>query len=216
MLASYLTGKPCDFTNFHSVVPEVHERCSNATKIQPRVFKSHSEPDRRFRRVVYLVRDGRDVAVSFYYHALRQKLIDESVTFEQFLTSFNTGHVGRFSSWNDHVCGWLQKRNEQFFLFHYEDILTDPEEEFTRLIAAIGLEVNPDAIHMAVAAGRFARMQRLESEQHDLYDAWMLADKRYPFVRSGRAGTWRRYFTESMEREFTKANKEAMELLSYV
>ena len=71
MLGNYFSGNKCDFTNYHLLVPDLHRNidCLKTTKQKPRYLKSHQYFSPQFENVVYIVRDGRDVAVSYYYHS---------------------------------------------------------------------------------------------------------------------------------------------------
>jgi hypothetical protein len=74
----------------------MHERPELIDKIErrPRVVKSHVPYCSEMRNVIYLVRNGRDVAVSYFHFHRRNKLVGEDCTFEQFITLFNEGKVG--------------------------------------------------------------------------------------------------------------------------
>src|SRR5437763_1062206 len=61
------------------MVPDVHWKERYARLRAEMMFKSHALPRRDYRRVVYLLRDGRDVAVSHFHHraAVQQKIESE-------------------------------------------------------------------------------------------------------------------------------------------
>src|ERR1035438_7495975 len=68
---------------------------------RPRIMKSHEPFDVRFRKVIYLVRDPRDVAVSEYHFDLKKRYIAADMSLEQFVklldrksTRLNSSHLG--------------------------------------------------------------------------------------------------------------------------
>src|SRR5260221_8061143 len=74
VLVHLLTGKAADLTDHESIVPYVgsHRKAPHVLPSGGRLLKSH-EPYRRdygsaYQRGAYIVRDGRDVAVSYYYY----------------------------------------------------------------------------------------------------------------------------------------------------
>ena len=92
-----------DFHNVHRYVPEIN-RNNDIIKslVPPRVIKSHALYQQSFPKVIYLVRDGRDVYVSYYYYRLKQ--LDEGSTFSDFLR--REDHFP--SSWKDHIELWFE------------------------------------------------------------------------------------------------------------
>src|SRR5579862_9101604 len=49
------------------LVPDVHQRTFYRRHMTPTFFKTHHLPQPEYRRVIYLVRDGRDVMVSYFH-----------------------------------------------------------------------------------------------------------------------------------------------------
>jgi len=77
----------------------------------PLVVKNHHVARSFYQKVIYLYRDGRDSAISYWrkqkYGYKKPEYINQSFT--QFLTEFITGKVegGLFGSWRDHVSSWV-------------------------------------------------------------------------------------------------------------
>ena len=74
---------------------------------RPRILKSHEPFDARFRKVIYLVRDPRDVAVSEYHFDLKKRYIEPDVTLEQFVERFIKGTTAGYGSWWEHAASWI-------------------------------------------------------------------------------------------------------------
>ena len=83
------------------LVPDVHYERYYRRYYEPTFFKSHHLPRPEYRRVVYLVRDGRDATVSYYNHiqAVEHSRLD-------LLTMVKTGRDLFPSKWHDHVDAW--------------------------------------------------------------------------------------------------------------
>jgi hypothetical protein len=91
----------------------------------PRVFKTHLVyrwlP--RSGRIIYLERDGMDVALS--YHRLHTDYLEYRGTFEEFLPLFLKGRV-QYGSWFEHVEGWERQRgNPRVTFVSYEEMRSD-------------------------------------------------------------------------------------------
>jgi len=77
----------------------------------PPVVKNHHMSRPFYRKVIYLYRDGRDVAISYWrkqkYGYKNPMYVNHS--FSQFLSEFITGRVenGLFGNWRTHVTSWV-------------------------------------------------------------------------------------------------------------
>src|SRR5574337_435667 len=98
---------------------------------RPRILKSHEPFDVRFRKVIYLVRDPRDVAVSEYFFSLKKRYIGQDVSLDQFAKRFIAGETASYGSWWEHAASWIGARNgnPRFLLVRYEDLLSDSMRE---------------------------------------------------------------------------------------
>lgn len=95
-------------------------------RAEPRVIKTHI-PHHMFPKgkgkIIYVMRDGLDVARSYYHHHLTfQRGVGE---FADFYQKFLQGDVA-YGSWFDHLSGWLRERdNPQVLFIQYEDMISD-------------------------------------------------------------------------------------------
>ncbi len=97
------------FVNIEHVVPDIAGLSRKEFRLipRPRVIKSHDCFDPRYRRVIYLVRDPRDVAVSSYYYAKKMKNVPDSTSIHAYITEdFMRG--GNYNgNWAENVGSWL-------------------------------------------------------------------------------------------------------------
>ncbi len=101
--------KSVGFANIERIVPDISV-CPQGDLRQlrrPRVIKSHECFDPRYRRVIYIVRDPRDVAVSLYHYAKKVKNIDDSVPLEVFVKRMFVPGRSYNGTWGEHVGSWL-------------------------------------------------------------------------------------------------------------
>ncbi len=141
--------------NLHQLVldPEVSVKRDFDRAPRPRFIKSHSSFDPRYRRVIYMVRDPRDVALLQYHdlHTLRR--IDNEFPLETLIGQFLIGELNRDpGSWGDNVGSWLAARSGHpgFLLLRNEDLLADTAHELTRVAEFAGLSATPARILQAV------------------------------------------------------------------
>ena len=100
------------FGDLENVVPDIYvQRDSQLKKMRrPRILKSHEPLDLRYFAVIYIVRDPRDVAVSYYHFQMKTKEISQEMTIDEYVTAFVQDGSSRFGCWGENVGGWLGAR----------------------------------------------------------------------------------------------------------
>jgi hypothetical protein len=145
MLTHLLSGSEADFDRDSTVIGEVgsHRATHTVLPAGGRMIKSHepySGPQKRFyRKAIYLVRDGRDVAVSYYYTLIRRELF--SGEFSPFLRLFLDGGVDGYGPWHRHVESWLGSPLEQsgsLLVLKYEELLKEPVRNVSAAMEFLG------------------------------------------------------------------------------
>jgi hypothetical protein len=218
LLGNVLTSNQCDFRNLHAIVPDIFRNRDDCDSLaRPRLMKSHLPYTSKMRRVIYLVRDGRDVAVSYYFHLLKKRKLQKEVSFDEYLGRFNQGlYNPQFGTWSSHVLSWLDHWSADYLLVAYEDLKKDPDGELANIMRYVGLDKTQAEISAAVAASDFKRMKALEEQQSNVYHDFAGTDASIPFMRTGRSGGWKEYFSEQAEKEFELRHGEALRRLNYV
>lgn len=169
----------------------------------PRIFKTHL-PYRwlpRAGRIVYLIRDGRDVAVS-YYHLHRSHLRFDG-SFEQFFERFLSGEV-QYRSWFKHVAGWERQRdNPRVMFLHYEDMHRDLPGAIARLAAFAGITASRKRVAEIAARSSFEAMKAHE-DKFDHIGELVRQRGIQPgaFLRRGQVGKGDTYLTEAQRQQF--------------
>ncbi|MGH9430722.1 MAG: sulfotransferase domain-containing protein [Terriglobia bacterium] len=97
------------FTNVERKVPDIYgaSRKTFRKTRRPRLIKSHECFDPRYRRVIYIVRDPRDVAVSAYHYDRKEKNIGDAFPIETYVTTRFMKTDEYFGTWGEHAGSWL-------------------------------------------------------------------------------------------------------------
>lgn len=211
LFANLMRGPDAGEVDFHTLsayVPELGRHDDIIARMNgPRVIKSHAMFSREFCNVIYIVRDARDVYVS-YYHFLRHRL-PEGMGFGDFLASMSQ-YVPSF--WSDHVDCWLlARRHPHLLLVRYEDMVRDCAREFERMVEFAGIKPTSRAIADAVRLSSFEEMRRSERARGRPYQA----EAPSQFVRRGEVGGWRAYFGGRERRVFPGRDKETLVRVGY-
>jgi Sulfotransferase domain len=209
---------PATFDNIHQLVPDPD---STPKKIfdrmpRPRIIKSHECFDPTYPRVIYIVRDPRDVVLSqYHYHRKRLKFGDE-YPIEQFVHRFLRGETCPHGSWGENVSTWLitRRKDPRFLLLRYEDMISNTPVELTKIAQFLRIHPNPHQIQQAVELSSADRMRALENIQGHNFS---LTNSRpdLPFVRVAKSGDWRSSLSNALTAEIEAAWGSLMHSLGY-
>lgn len=160
---------------------------------RPRILKSHEPFDARFRKVIYLVRDPRDVAVSEYHFDLKKRYIAADMAIEQFIKPFLAGDTSSYGSWWEHVASWVGPRygNPAFLLTRYEDLLADPIAETAKIAEFLGIAADEARLKAAVERSSADKMRKLEKQDAEKWTGTKNTRQEIPFVRAAKSGGWK-------------------------
>ena len=194
----------------HRVVPDLYRNRAWADEAErPRYMKTHEAWFDRYPRCLYVVRDGRDVMVS-YYHYL-EDFHEEINDFSTFLRV----HATWPTRWHTHVKRALhaaQSRPDDFLIVRFEDLKNDDVRELRRMVDFCDIDASPDDIKRAVQACRFSALKEKEQE-HGHPDE---VDEAEAFFRSGTMDQWEDVFSDEDLRWFMERSHDVMEQLNYV
>jgi hypothetical protein len=97
------------FSNVEQKVPDIYGASKGTLKKtpRPRLLKSHECFDPRYRRVVYIVRDPRDVALSAYHYDRKCRNISDDFPIETYITTRFMKTDEYFGTWGEHAGSWL-------------------------------------------------------------------------------------------------------------
>lgn len=212
--------EPATFANIDRLIPEAEE----LTKRQldriprPRIMKTHQYFDPRYPRVIYIVRDPRDVVVSEYHFFRKRRWIADDFPIAQFVGRFLSGKTSDYGSWQENVSSWIGTRNHHsgFLLLRYEDMLAETADALTKIAAFLGIPATPDQLKQAVDRSSADEMRKLErSSAPGASSVTRIGRADIPFVRSAHAGGWKDTLPESSVAEMEAALGPLMQWLGY-
>jgi len=191
---------PVTFTNIEDRIPDVYKnRRRQLDRVaRPRLLKSHEYFDPRYKSVIYIVRDPRDVVVSYYHYQLKARFIEDGFPLDRYVTRFVSGEVDPYGSWGEHVASWLATRHErrEFLLLRYEDILDGAARELDRVASFLNVRRTPEQLAEAVERSSVDRLRMLEARESDEWVTTRGTRKDIPFIRTGARGGWRSVLSE--------------------
>lgn len=172
-----------DFQSIEEIIPDMHHsrpwfRCARTNLV-----KSHLCHWQPFRRVVYLVRDGRAATWSNWRYQ------SDEGSFHGSFTDFLQQDTWP-SSWGRHVEGWISAP-ETRLVIRYEDLLADPVPELQKIVALLGWPCNEDRLQRIAAEATRHRMKAMETQAHVCLHRVGSGDQ-----------AWRAAFSTNLEKSF--------------
>lgn len=209
-----------DFTNINQLVPdyEAHSKRSLNRMPRPRTLKSHQYFDPRYHKVLYIVRDPRDVVLAEYHFGIKQRLHGEGYPLDLYVSRFlanDTGHS--YGSWFDHVASWYFTRRDDpgFLLVRYESLHSQPVIEMERIASFLGAPTDPERLNFAIAQSTGARMRELEKKQAHVFSSTRETRLDLPYIRVAKAGGWRTNLPEDCVARIESAWGSLMKDMGY-
>lgn len=196
----------------------------NHRQLNWRVFNTHLRwdmmPKAPNMRYIYVVRNGKDVALSFFQHLSNQ---DDADCFTGSLLDFVNqwcDGVIPFGNWINHLQSWMEayqnhnsvvvdgQEQPTILLVRYEDMIAQPLECVLRIISHLELEINAERAQELLQYVSFDYMKTHQEQYMPISVPWKEC---YSFIRNGKVGDSANYFTEEHDAVHNKMLKRIFE-----
>jgi hypothetical protein len=110
LLGNLMNPNDCiTFANVERKVPDIYAESKMTLKKtpRPRLIKSHECFDPRYRRVIYIVRDPRDVGLSAYHYDRKGRNIPDEFPLDTYISTRFMKTDEYFGTWGEHAGSWL-------------------------------------------------------------------------------------------------------------
>jgi hypothetical protein len=188
-------NEPATWANINRLIPDPSGTAKRDfdRMPRPRIIKSHECFDPRYPRVVYIVRDPRDVVLSQYHYHRKLRKIEDDSPLEKFVTRFLAGETCPHGSWGQNIATWLytSEGSPRFLLLRYEDLIADTARELVKVADFLKFSAGPELIAQAVERSSADRMRSMEKAQTDKNALVKGSRKDLSFVRAAGSGGWR-------------------------
>ncbi|XP_059700288.1 sulfotransferase 1B1-like isoform X3 [Haemorhous mexicanus] len=188
-----------------------------ATMPSPRVVKTHlpthilpkSFWENRC-KMIYVGRNAKDVAVSYYHFDLMNQLLLHPGTWAQYLEEFMAGRVA-YGSWYDHVKGYWERRKDHPILYlFYEDLKEDLRREVAKVAQFLGQKLSDAALGTITRHTSFEAMRDNPATNYTKIPSDLMDHSVSPFMRKGTTGDWKNHFTVAQNERFDQDYAQKM------
>jgi len=170
------------------------------------------------RCAVYVVRDPRDVALSYANHnqwdvaRAVAEMNNEHHTMASGVKAPSNQVRQRLGTWSQHVTSWLDDAPFDVHVVRYEDCITDPVGTFTTALRFAGFDADETSVTAAVDLTSFHRLAAQEAT--DGFRERPTGTER--FFRRGEAGGWRDELDVGLAATIVNDHRVVMERLGYL
>lgn len=174
----------------------------------PRIIKSHASYNPYYCRVILLVRDPRDVMVS-YYHYLKGYGSLPEISLKEFIRHKDYG----IEAWLEHTESWYSniKPGQMVQLFLYEDFVNNPQEQLKRLMNLLGIKLEDANLNTAVSLSSKENMRKSATESESTFKIKILENN---FIRNAQVN--KENNMDNVDRQYIKNKTENIaQLLGY-
>ena len=209
-----------DFSNLNDLIPDPEAMAKRDLERapRPRILKSHQYFDPRYPKVIYVVRDPRDVVLSEYHFDIKRRAISEDYPLQQFVSRFVKGELNHpYGTWGENAATWIYTRGHdpRLLLVTYEALQAQGALEMARIAEFLGVSASTERITSVIRQSSADRMRELEKKQGHLWSSTRETRQDKPFVRSAKAGGWRTELPEAAIAEIESAWGGLMTELGY-
>ncbi|KFP25515.1 Sulfotransferase family cytosolic 1B member 1 [Colius striatus] len=161
-------------------------------------------------KMIYMGRNAKDVAVSFYHFDLMNKLHPHPGTWARYLEEFMAGRVA-YGSWYDHVKDYWERRKDHPILYlFYEDLKEDLHREIAKVAQFLGQDLPETTLDAITRHTSFKAMRDNPTTNYSMVPSQIMDQGISPFMRKGTTGDWKNYFTVAQSERFDQDYMQKM------
>lgn len=175
-------------------------------------------PEEVTQGIVYIVRNPLDIIGSFAHHN-NENIVEtiNKLNNKDYVLNNKRKHANiqlrqKLLSWDKHVYSWIEQNEIPIILIRYEDMVLQPLETFSRILAFCKLSFSGVEIKAAINATSFKELQ----QQEEKFGFYMKTSSERSFFRKGQIGSWRNELSEEQMKLVVSNQYDMMKKLNYL
>lgn len=172
---------------------------------------------------IYVVRDPRNVAVSFanHFQITIQEAINNLIAFKTLSGKLNTiTHIG---SWSAHYNSWKALNNiGKYLLVKYEDLISDTEQTFLKILNFIAkisnskFTIDKSRLDLVIKTTSFESLKKFEQQLGFKEAGKDKNNQPIIFFKYGPQNKWKQHLNQDQEALIIKSFLKEMTELNYI
>ncbi|XP_050405186.1 sulfotransferase 6B1 [Patella vulgata] len=169
-------------------------------------------------KIIQLVRNPKDVCVSYFHHLREMKSLEYGGSFDDFISLYKRGDVP-FNSWEDHFLHWKKFKHDNpgypIHTIRYEDMKSRPVEEIKKMADFLDISCSEMMCQNIALATAFAKMKQ---QKESLENKFLYAFKsgKEIMYRKGETGDWKNYFSSAEAESFDAYYRQKLDTLDHI
>ena len=171
--------------------------------------------------VIYIVRDPRDVLVSYARHSInsiKNTLLDMTTSDNCIFTNKNL--VNLLGSWSDHYNSW-KRINKNFLLIKYEDLIENKKKEMLKILNFVNIfvkiPIDETKVEKCLNSTTFENMKNMEEK--GFFEEQAIDEKtgkKINFFHKGKNNQWKDFLDTSTIKKIEENFETEMKELKYI
>ncbi|XP_038065347.1 sulfotransferase 1C2-like [Patiria miniata] len=182
----------------------------------PRVIKSHLPGQllplqiwTKKAKIVYVIRNPKDLMVSYFYFENLLNLNGAGLPFEEYLEYRNSNKASEGSWWDHYLYFWKRRHQPNVLLLRFEDLKRDLRGNVEIISRFLGKALSAKTLDDITEHCSFDNMKSNPMTNPD----YLLSTDERPgcsFMRKGKSGSWKTHFTVAQNEAMDALIKEKL------
>jgi hypothetical protein len=180
--------------NIGQMVPDIHQPPPEVF-FSTRIIKSHLPFQADYAKVIYLYRDGRDVAISYF--DFLTKIYNYKQPFDTFFSTYLANGF-QYGTWHEHMISWHSASTSAVLPVQYERLVNEPLPELQKVTQFLGMTWREQDIQQALERSSISKI-RQDYQKRKFDTHWQ---KGFTGGVQATPGHWRAYLTDAQNEMF--------------
>lgn len=166
------------------------------------------------RSAIYILRNPLDMVLSYARHyGMTPATAVSHIANVDNANAPDASSVAQFlGTWSDHVTSWTGPSPYPVLTLRYEDMLSDPEEAFTKMLTHIGVPIDAARLDKAIGFASFKELSKQE-ETAGFIEKPQQAER---FFAKGQSGQWQTDLDPDLAARVRRAHRKTMKKYGYL
>jgi hypothetical protein len=192
------------------IVPDVHAKDFYKRFYSRMFFKTHHLPNPKYKKVIHLIRDGRDVLVSYHHYGKLNK--KKGFSYEEMVLK---GEGMWPCLWHEHAQAWLNNPYKaEILTIRYEDLINDTQNEMKKVATFSDIEISTKMLKIICEYNSLKNLRNKVEKSGWDYDKRFGEDSK-EFFRKGVIGDYKNEMDEKLVKHFNTYSDEILKTYEY-